>query len=213
MHDLNKIAELNNLTLDYLNSGSPIFQVKGGYNFTSDSVKLASTATEEEIDTLVDFCSGSGIVGLEVVERATVNNLYSFEIQEELYNACLLSQKHNKFNTKFYTFLKPVQQASNYVTNADVVICNPPFFKANSGGLSLNNSKLLARHEVTITLNEIFKSASEVLKSGGVFYLLHIADRSNEIEKLALSFNFKIESRKELEGHLKRVIFKFKNVK
>ncbi len=213
MHDLNKIAELNNLTLDYLNSGSPIFQVKGGYNFTSDSVKLASTVTEEEIDTLVDFCSGSGIVGLEVVERATVNNLYSFEIQEELYNACLLSQKHNKFNTKFYTFLKPVQQASNYVTNADVVICNPPFFKANSGGLSLNNSKLLARHEVTITLNEIFKSASEVLKSGGVFYLLHIADRSNEIEKLALSFNFKIESRKELEGHLKRVIFKFKNVK
>lgn len=213
MHDLNKIAELNNLTLDYLNSGSPIFQVKGGYNFTSDSVKLASTVTEEEIDTLVDFCSGSGIVGLEVVERATVNNLYSFEIQEELYNACLLSQKHSKFNTKFYTFLKPVQQASNYVTNADVVICNPPFFKANSGGLSLNNSKLLARHEVTITLNEIFKSASEVLKSGGVFYLLHIADRSNEIEKLALSFNFKIESRKELEGHLKRVIFKFKNVK
>lgn len=213
MHDLNKIAELNNLTLDYLNSGSPIFQVKGGYNFTSDSVKLASTVTEEEIDTLVDFCSGSGIVGLEVVERATVNNLYSFEIQEELYNACLLSQKHNKFNTKFYTFLKPVQQASNYVTNADVVICNPPFFKANSGGLSLNNSKLLARHEVTITLNEIFKSASEVLKNGGVFYLLHIADRSNEIEKLALSFNFKIESRKELEGHLKRVIFKFKNVK
>ncbi|MGN1259418.1 MAG: methyltransferase [Christensenellales bacterium] len=213
MHDLNKIAELNNLTLDYLNSGSPIFQVKGGYNFTSDSVKLASTVTEEEIDTLVDFCSGSGIVGLEVIERATVNNLYSFEIQEELYNACLLSQKHNKFNTKFYTFLKPVQQASNYVTNADVVICNPPFFKANSGGLSLNNSKLLARHEVTITLNEIFKSASEVLKSGGVFYLLHIADRSNEIEKLALSFNFKIESRKELEGHLKRVIFKFKNVK
>ena len=213
MHDLNKIAELNNLTLDYLNSGSPIFQVKGGYNFTSDSVKLASTVTEEEIDTLVDFCSGSGIVGLEVVERATVNNLYSSDIQDELYNDCLLSQKHNKFNTKFYTFLKPVQQASNYVTNADVVICNPPFFKANSGGLSLNNSKLLARHEVTITLNEIFKSASEVLKSGSVFYLLHIADRSNEIEKLALSFNFKIESRKELEGHLKRVIFKFKNVK
>ena len=69
---LQKIASDNNWELDYLTDGSPIFQSKELYTFTSDSVLLGKYVEENEIETLVDFCSGSGIVGLEVVGRLPV---------------------------------------------------------------------------------------------------------------------------------------------
>ena len=57
---LKNIADENNLELDYLTDGSPIFQDKNLYTFTSDSVVLARFVDEDKIERLVDFCSGSG---------------------------------------------------------------------------------------------------------------------------------------------------------
>lgn len=211
MEEAKTIAEKNNYTLDYLESGSPIFQVKNFYMFTSDSVRLASFVKETDITVLVDFCSGSGIVGLEVVERANVEKLFMFEVQEELFNASEASAKLNNRNTKIYPNLLSVQKAYTVITDADVVVCNPPFFKAGSGGVSTNNSKLLARHEVMLTLEEIFVAAKKVLKIGGKFYLLHITQREKEIENLAKKYGFTINEKLTLEGHLKRTIFALKS--
>ena len=80
--DLIKLAEDNGCELDHLTYGGPIFQVKGLYTFTSDSVCLAKFVDEENIGCLVDFCSGSGIVGLEVAGRIKTQELYMFEIQK-----------------------------------------------------------------------------------------------------------------------------------
>lgn len=211
MEEAKKIAEKNNYTLDYLESGSPIFQVKNFYMFTSDSVRLASSVKETDIPVLVDFCSGSGIVGLEVTERANVEKLYMFEVQEELFKASQASAKLNNRGTKIYPNLLSVQNAYTIVSNADVVVCNPPFFKAGSGEVSSNNSKLLARHEVLLTLEEIFAAAKKVLKIGGKFYLLHITEREREVAKLAEKYGFIIQEKLTLEGHLKRTIFTLKN--
>lgn len=211
MEEAKKIAEKNNYTLDYLQSGSPIFQVKNFYMFTSDSVRLAASVKEKNISVLVDFCSGSGIVGLEVAERTSVEKLYMFEVQEELFKASQASAKLNNRGTKIYPNLISVQKASDIVTGADVVVCNPPFFKAGSGGVSANNSKLLARHEVLLTLEEIFDAAKKVLKVGGKFYLLHITEREKEITKLAEKYGFTIQEKLMLEGHLKRTIFTLKS--
>ena len=70
-----QVAKQFGWQLDYLTDGSPIFQCDKYYTFTSDSVKLAKFVDEENIDTLVDFCSGSGIVGLEIIGRINTKNL------------------------------------------------------------------------------------------------------------------------------------------
>ena len=70
-----KIAIDNGWELDYLTDGSPIFQCKKLYTFTSDSVRLSNYVDEKSICKLVDFCSGSGIVGLEVIGRIRFSSL------------------------------------------------------------------------------------------------------------------------------------------
>lgn len=209
---LQKIASDNNWELDYLTDGSPIFQSKELYTFTSDSVLLGKYVDENEIETLVDFCSGSGIVGLEVVGRIPVKKLYQFEIQRELAILAGESSKYNKSKTEIQVINDSLSNASSYVTGADCIVCNPPYFKLGSGKVNQSSSKSLARHELSITLEDIFTSATKILKTGGSIYFIHIKEREAEMEKLAKKYNFKEIKKKVFEGK-KLVRFLVKYVK
>ena len=52
----------------------------------------------------------------------------------------------------------------------DVIICNPPYFKATSGEVSSNEVKAISRTELKITLEEIIQHAAGVLKYSGKLY-------------------------------------------
>ena len=49
---------------------------------------LARFVDEDKIERLVDFCSGSGIVGMEVAGRVSVGELSEFEIQKRACRCC-----------------------------------------------------------------------------------------------------------------------------
>ena len=82
--------------------------------------------------------------------------------------------------------------------NFDIITCNPTFFKVSSSSLINENSeKAIARHELTITLKEIFDIVSFLLKENGTFYLVHRPERLEEIMDLA----------RNLKLHVKEMIF------
>ena len=64
----------------------------------------------------------------------------------------------------------------------DVITCNPPFFKVNPGS-NFNESeyKVIARHEVKLDLNQLFKISRKLLKNGGVVSIVHRPDRLIDI--------------------------------
>ena len=61
-------------------------------------------------------------------------------------------------------------------------MCNPPYFKINEKS-SLNESyeKKIARHEITINLQDVCDCAKKVLKDNGNLCLVHRSDRLMEI--------------------------------
>ena len=72
----------------------------------------------------------------------------------------------------------------------DVVTCNPPYFKTkNSKFLNDNDVKTLARHEVTLNLDDVLKQASYLLKSGGIFAMVHRTERFVEILDVMRKYN------------------------
>ncbi len=207
---LKKIATDNNWELDYLTDGSPIFQCKELYTFTSDSVVLGKFVDENEIGTLVDFCSGSGIVGLEVAGRIKVNKLYQFEIQPELAHLASESSKYNKSKTEIQVINDTLANAESYTKNVDCIVCNPPYFKLGSGKVNQSSSKSLARHELSVTLQDIFISATKILKEGGSLYFIHIKEREKEMNALAKKYGFEERNKKILEGNkLVRFVVKY----
>ena len=74
----------------------------------------------------------------------------------------------------------------------DIIVSNPPFFKINRDINFLNNLKQLsiARHEIEITLEELIKISSELIKDRGYFYLVHRADRLSEILCILEKYKF-----------------------
>jgi len=72
----------------------------------------------------------------------------------------------------------------------DVVTCNPPYFKTdNKDFLNNNDVKSLARHEVTLNLDDVLKNASYLLKSGGIFAMVHRTERFIEIIEKMKQYN------------------------
>lgn len=210
LEQLKLIANDNNWELDYLTDGSPIFQSKELYTFTSDSVLLAKFVDEDKIDLLVDFCSGSGIVGFEVIGRIPTKKLIQFEIQEGLARLAKESSRFNSSKTEIEVVNKSLEHASSMVSGVNVVVCNPPYFKKGSGRVNESESKSLARHELSVTLEDIFMSASKIIIAGGSLYFIHIKEREKEMIKLAKKYGFREAKKEFMEGNkLVRFLVKF----
>ena len=64
-----------------------------------------------------------------------------------------------------------------------MVITNPPFFKYHGNENQLNDldQLTLARHEITIDLDQLIEVASKLLKDKGYFAMVHRPDRFLEI--------------------------------
>lgn len=72
----------------------------------------------------------------------------------------------------------------------DVIICNPPFFKANK--VRENEYYNWAMFETYMPLDEAFTAFKRLLKDNGTLYLNYPADRLNEVFKVCESHKFKI---------------------
>ena len=59
----------------------------------------------------------------------------------------------------------------------DFVLCNPPYFRSNASIPSRNSIKDVARREIKGSLRDFCFFASNILKRGGEFYLIHKPER------------------------------------
>ncbi|MDE7506462.1 SAM-dependent methyltransferase, partial [Streptococcus agalactiae] len=75
-------------------------------------------------------------------------------------------------------------------SNVDLMLCNPPYFKASeTSKKNLSPHYLLARHEITTNLREICQIAQHALKTKGRIAMVHRPDRFLEIIDTMRQFN------------------------
>ncbi|MBR1974657.1 MAG: methyltransferase domain-containing protein [Clostridia bacterium] len=170
---------------DMLIDGLKIVQDTRLYRFTSDSVLLSKFAKAKKGDTVADFCAGSGIVAFHFYalnkEKAQGMTFTLFEMQEEL---SVLSRKTALYNGfENFTFVQGKLQdiPKEYNEKFSLVLCNPPYERANTGFDNDDYAKAVCRKEITINLKEIAKAAAFALKYGGRLCMLHRADRLAEV--------------------------------
>ena len=156
-----------------------IIQAVDGYCFTSDAIALANYAKVYRGETLVDLCSGSGVIGILAHYKSNFKKTYLVELQENLADMSRRTLDYN--NIKDIEVLNcSVQGVSDKigVGKIDCVVCNPPYKKSGTATkINENQSIAIARHELTITLEEIVKEASGLLKFGGYFYTVNKEER------------------------------------
>ena len=170
-------------------NGLKIFQDDELYCFTIDSILLVNLSKIKRDAVVVDLCSGCGIVPILVAGKSMAKEIYAFELQERLANLAKKSVQFNGLDDKVKIINDEIKNYANYSlkNKVDVVYCNPPYSKKESAIIGDNESRNIARLELTTNLGEVVDVASGLLKPNGVFYMVHDAKRLQEImAKLSL---------------------------
>lgn len=188
------ISKVKNDLFDYPNRY--IMQLEEGFKFSLDSLLLAEFVCLLKSDKLIlDMCTGNAPVPL-VLSLKTDAEIVGFEIQKLVSELAQESVSLNNLEGQVKIINDDVKKIDKYYEKGifDIITCNPPYFKTlESGYINENELKKLARHEIAINLDDIFKIASVYLKDKGVFYLVHRSNRLDDIIYLARVNNINVK--------------------
>lgn len=158
-------------------------QLENGFKFSLDSILLAEYASVNDTDIVLDMCTGNAPVPLIL---STKNNAkyVGFEIQKDIADLAIASVDINNLNDRININNDDIKNINNYFDAEcfDIITCNPPYFKTKANCYkNANDYKAIARHEIAIDLENIFKIAFKYLRNKGCFYLVHRIVRLDDI--------------------------------
>lgn len=182
--------EVLNYLLGY--SKLKIYQDTDMFNFSLDSVLLPNFVTiRKNCKSILDVGTGNAVIPI-ILSTKTAAHIDGVELQEEVYQLGIKSIIHNHLESQITLFNEDIKQYQKHIESDsyDVITCNPPFFKVHSLS-KMNESpyKVLARHEITLNLDDIFSVSRKLLKNNGVIAIVHRPERILEILESMRKYN------------------------
>lgn len=184
--------------LDYLLAENlRIIQSPSRFAFSLDAVLLAKFAyVPISKGTIIDLCTGNAIIPLLLSTR-TKANILGVEIQERLYDMGKRSVEYNRLENQISLIhgdIKDMPKQLGY-SKFDVVTCNPPYFPVKEGSIINEREPFaIARHEIYVTLDEVVKIASDLVRPGGKAAFVHRPGRLMEL--LTAMRKYKLEPKR-----------------
>jgi len=150
--------------------GLLIIQKKKGYRFSIDSYLLAAFVDEPEDASAVEIGSGSGIISILLAGIKKIS-ITGVEIQPSLAGMSKRSVAMNGLEKKVKIVSGDIKDYSG--GPFDAVVANPPYRPVGSGRINPHGEKAQARHEITLTLEQMLICASRMINDGGRFYAIY----------------------------------------
>ncbi|PPE05881.1 tRNA1(Val) (adenine(37)-N6)-methyltransferase [Williamsoniiplasma lucivorax] len=164
-----------------------LYQDTKMFSFTLDSVLVSRFLNlNSKIKTIADFGTNNAVIPL-IISKYTKAYICGIEIQSKAAKLARGNVELNQLGNQIEIIQADIKEFAKINRHKfDAVICNPPFFKMEVATKTkeLSEEVVNARHETLITLEEIIYSASQVLRNGGVFTIVHRAERAGEIINL-----------------------------
>ena len=156
-----------------------VIQKKSGYRFSLDAVILGRLAQVSAGDRVIDLGTGCGIIPLILAASTQVKEIVGVEIQEELAEVAYRNVLLNDLQDRITIIKEDLKNLpSSYPTGSfGVILTNPPFLKQDTGRINPQRQKSIARHEIAVSLQEMLKVASFLLKTPGKFFVIYPAFR------------------------------------
>ncbi len=178
----------------FLDGRLKLIQSKDGYRFSIDAVFLSEFVSIKPDDVAVDLGTGCGIIPLILLLSKPLKYVFGLEIQKELALQASKNALINGFEDKMKVILGDIKNPAISKKSADVVICNPPYRKVNSGRINPDVRKAIARHELMTSIDDILKTAKELLRKKGRLAMIYPAERLVDI--LARMRRFALEPKR-----------------
>jgi len=148
----------------------------------TDGVLLGAWTECRNATSILDIGTGSGLIALMLAQRSDAKT-DAIDIDE---NACKQAERNfnlSPFSSRlkvFHTSIQKYQGNSSY----DLIVSNPPFFSMSLKSPDSQRNK--ARHNDSLSLEELFANTKRLLTSTGRFCLIIPVDQDESATRIAI---------------------------
>lgn len=171
-----------------------IIQNKNWFKFGIDSVLLSDFAKSIKNNSeVIDIGTGTGIISILLTGKTNLAHITGIEIQKEVADMASRSVLLNNLENKMSVINDNIKNIEKYfgLNTIDAIVTNPPYQKNNTGLQNEDEKKLISRHEIKCTLEDIIQKSFRILKDKGEFYMVHRPERL--VDTMYLMRKYKIE--------------------
>ncbi len=178
------------LTLDSIRD-IRINQNKNGYRFSVDALLLFSFINLPRVKKIADLGAGSGIIGILLAKKYPNAEVTLIELQKSLAKLADKNVVLNNLDDRVKTVIADIKNLSSlscysitptlHYSTFDHVVSNSPFRKVKTGYLSIGDEKAIVRHEIKLSIKDMVKAGSTLLKHHGRLCIIHLPERLREI--------------------------------
>ena len=177
-----------------------------------DSVLLGSWAEAQSGESVLDIGAGCGILGFMLTQKAANLRLTSLEKDPLAAQECKKNGEQMPWNFNHQVVCTDFKEfAGNSLEKFDVMISNPPYFEAN--GQIDEKEREQARHQSGLSLEDLFRGASQLAHENTVFFLVFPSISSSGVRQAGRTFGWwceiEIEVKNKTTQPSKRTLWKW----
>ena len=163
--------------------GYQLIQKPQGFCFGVDAVLLSDFVKVKPGQKVLDLCTGSGVIPILLSAKTEGEHFTGLELQEDYADMAGRSVKYNQLEDKIDILCGDVKEGKKLFQPASfqVVTVNPPYMTDNHGLKNVYEPKMIARHEVALSLEDVIALSGYVLPESGNFFMIHKPFRLAEI--------------------------------
>ena len=171
-----------------------IYQDNESFVFSLDSVLLPNfIGIPKNTKRILDIGTGNAPIPL-ILSTRTNAKIVGVEIQKESAELAKKSVEINGLEDQIEIINKDIKKTDFEAESFDIIVSNPPYFKVNNNSyLNEKESKLLARHEISLDLENLVRISSRYLSHNGVFGLVHRPERLSDIIQVCRAYKLEVK--------------------
>ncbi len=161
-------------------NGVVLRQPEAQFRLSTDSIVCAGFSKFKKGSRIADLGCGSGAIALMLLASDPSLHITGIELQPEAAACAAENAKYN--HVDFQVMQGDLRQIRTLLPagSMDGCISNPPYFPAGSGQAAAG-ALAQARSEETCSLEQLADSAAWLLRTGGIFTVVHRPERLAEL--------------------------------
>ena len=170
-----------------------VIQAQRGYRVSEDAIILTWFARPPATSQILDAGTGCGVIAFGLALKYPSATVIGLEIQESLADRALRGAVLNGLEHRVVIVRGDVRDADRLFRPAsfDLVISNPPYHEQGSGRISTSQDKAVARHQLMMPIEDLFRVSRTVLKPLGCLTTMYPAHRAGKMETVMKGSGFK----------------------
>ena len=168
---------------DMNHGGLILSQPERGYRYSLDPFLLANFCRPRPGERILDLGAGVGVIGLLLARRHASVRVIGIEIQADLTRHAAENARANALEERVRFVRGDLRDAPRFLPPEHFhrVVANPPFRRPGSGASPPDPGRAGARQELSSTLTDLAETAAALLRFGGEFCAIHLAERLPEL--------------------------------